>query len=411
MKNLQITKKFGKGQVIPLVVLMMFAIIGMVALIIDGASIMSARRAAQAAADAGALAGAQRVCMGKTDAIQVAEYYATENNDATSAVATVDGKEVTVNTTIDYSSFFAKIFGEQSLQATAEAVAGCYYPSVATSVLPIAFYYEAPPVNASDADCSDGSCTLVAWPFEELMDSLRDTEVVDVGTGTVNLPLDDIYIISDKTKICERIAGQYYCTEMKGDEDGGNRGFIDLNDVVKDIIRDGLDVNLYLPTWVNAEPGAVVSAYKPDNFITDYPPIVGYEDLDARLYFLPVFDKYCTDCSCEPQEEHMEYCDQTNTDSYHLLGFGSFVVTCVQMNSKCVYGDCVPSGDWHIGGESVEVKKDICPGLLATVVSDPDTVIESAIEGYFVEEFPADQTQFWGTQGADVGVYLISLSK
>ena len=77
MKKFLIKNKLETGQVIPLVVLMIFVIIGMVALILDGGSIMSNRRTAQAAADAGALAGAQRVCLGKSDAKSVAEYYAT----------------------------------------------------------------------------------------------------------------------------------------------------------------------------------------------------------------------------------------------------------------------------------------------------------------------------------------------
>ena len=107
MKIFQENNKFEKGQVIPLVVVMFFVIIGMVALIVDGGAIMSNRRMAQAAADAGALAGAQRACLGFTDAKAVAEYYATVNNDATTALATVVNKQVTVNATVQHTSFFA----------------------------------------------------------------------------------------------------------------------------------------------------------------------------------------------------------------------------------------------------------------------------------------------------------------
>jgi hypothetical protein len=80
------------------------------------------------------------------------------------------------------------------------------------------------------------------------------------------------------------------------------------------------------------------------------------------------------------------------------------------MNGKCEYGDCVPAGGpSNVGGTEVEdVPKDICPGLLA---SDPlQENIGSAIEGYFVLQFPADQ-YLWGTGGANVGVYLIDLSE
>ena len=106
--------------------MLLFIMIPMAALIVDGAAVMSNRRMAQAAADAGALAGAQRACLGFDDAKTVAEYYATVNNDATTALATVVGKQVTVNATVQYTSFFARIFGDPTLEASAEAVAGCY---------------------------------------------------------------------------------------------------------------------------------------------------------------------------------------------------------------------------------------------------------------------------------------------
>jgi len=128
MKKFQNKNKLETGQVIPLLVVMIFVIIGMVALILDGGAIMSNRRTAQAAADAGALAGAQRVCLGKSDAKSVAEYYATVNNKATSALATVIDKCVIVEATVEHPSFFAKIFGEETLAASAEATAGAMQP-------------------------------------------------------------------------------------------------------------------------------------------------------------------------------------------------------------------------------------------------------------------------------------------
>ena len=416
MKKNSIENKLSKGQVLPLVVLMMFAIIAMVALILDGGALMSYRRTAQAAADAGALAGAQRVCRGQSDWKSVAEAYAI-NNGATNAVATLNDNEVTVVAEDNNPSFFARIFGNDTLEASADATAGCFYPDAAKRVLPIAFYYKSPPVNAKDAVCdTDGSCNLVAHDFHELMTALSTTNTIDTTTDpdTVNLPLDDIYIISDKTKVCEKsVTGDIVCTEMEGETSGGNRSFLDLNDVLAKIISNGLSTDLHIPIWVNGEPGAVTAVYKPANFITNYPPIVGYESLEARLYFLPVFDKYCENCGCDPTEDYdPTYCDQYNSKAYHLVGFGSFVVTCVQMNSKCEYGECVPAGGpYEIGGmEVADVKKDICPGLLALLASDPLQDVESAIEGYFVLEFPADQ-YLWGTEGVDVGVYLIDLSE
>ena len=110
MKKFMINHNLFKGQVLPLIVLMMFVIIGMIALILDGGAILSFRRTAQAAADAGALAGAQRVCRGESDWKSVAEAYAI-NNGASSAVATLNGNEVTVVAVDANPSFFARIFG------------------------------------------------------------------------------------------------------------------------------------------------------------------------------------------------------------------------------------------------------------------------------------------------------------
>jgi len=60
----KINKRYlEKGQVIPLVILLMVAIVGMIALLLDGGIVMSDKRMAQAAADAAAMAGASELCM------------------------------------------------------------------------------------------------------------------------------------------------------------------------------------------------------------------------------------------------------------------------------------------------------------------------------------------------------------
>jgi len=395
-----------KGQVLPLVVLMMFVIIGMVALILDGSAIMSDRRTAQAAADAGALAGAQRICAGKTDAAVVAQDYATLQNEATSALVTVAGQEVTVAATVQRSSFFARIFGEDNLTATADATAGCFFPSNSKRMLPIAFYYETPPINAKSADCSNPlqPCSLINWPFIELMDLLRAT------TDPTNLPLDDIYVVSEKTKVCEKpLTGPIVCTDMKDNASGGNRTWIDLNEVntsnlnLKKVITDGVDQTMELPAWLNGQTG-VVSAVYDGGIFGDLELIKDYEDVAARLVVVPVFDRYCASdpentIGCGETGDHY-YLVNTNQQSYRLVGLAPFVVTCVTKSDKCEFGDCVPK---NTGMNTTN--KDMCPGYLAT---NPDKT-GNAIEGYFVEDVPVD-TFTWGTGGVDVGLYLISLS-
>lgn len=439
MKTFIRNHNWTKGQVIPIVVLMMFGIIGMVALILDGGMLMSNRRMAQAAADAGALAGAQRICMGASDAKAVAEAYAA-NNGATGATATISGREVTVNATDENASFFAKIFGQDSISASAEAVAGCYYPSVAQRVLPVAFYYEGPPVNQKNANCKvDGTCNLVNWDFHELMTALTTTPMTGPvgGVGTadqINLPLDNIYVVSESTKVCEKdVSGVIVCSDMSGETSGGNRSFIDLSALDKtatlsQIIQYGTEESMHLPAYLNGQTGVVTAVYQPKNY-ENFEEIAGYEGFEGRLFFVPVFDKYCdpkVEAGCPYNDDFSDlpssydsiiahdpfaYLVSDNQQSYRLIGFAPFVATCITANEVCQYGDCVPKGEWKLGDEAVSIgnNKDICPGYLALSLQD-DEFTKDAIEGYFVDEIPADQ-YVWGTEGVDVGIYLISLSK
>jgi hypothetical protein len=405
MKKLMCKYALEAGQLIPIVVLLLFVILGMVALILDGGSIMSNRRTAQAAADAGALAGAQRLCEGKSDAKAVAEYYAAVINDATLATATINGHEVTVNAIVEQPSFFANIFGQPTLPASANATAGCYYPSKAQRVLPIAFYYEAPPIKANAADCTDPSqpCSLVNWDYGYLLNTLS-------STGAADLPLDNIYIISESTKICEKdIFGEIICADMKPNASGGNRTWIDLNALndppknLKKIIQEGLDHPIQTPAWVNGEEGTNAAVYNETNF-AGLDPISGYTTLETRLLVVPVFDQYCESdpqINCADPGDNF-YLVNSNQSSYRLVGLAPFVITCVTKNEKCEFGQCIPA---KTGPNTTN--KDICPGYL---YSDPTNQDGNAIEGYFVDNLPTD-TFTWGTTGVDVGLFVISLSQ
>ena len=138
MKKFRVTEKFEIGQTLPFIVLMMFVILGMVALVLDGGSVMANRRTAQVAADAGAMAGANRACSGNYDAATVAEAYAV-NNGATLASVTIAGSTVTVEATVENPSFFAKVFGQETLTAVADATAGCYPLKGSGTMMPVAW--------------------------------------------------------------------------------------------------------------------------------------------------------------------------------------------------------------------------------------------------------------------------------
>jgi len=437
-KNFTRLKKYEEGQILPFLVVGVVVLLTLAALILDGGVIMSNRRSAQAAADAGALAGAQQICFGETEAIIEAKAleYTIDMNGATSATADYnpDTGLVTVNASIDQASWFARIFGVNTNTSGAVASAGCYYPSIATRVLPIAFYYESPPVDASDANCDeDGACDLVKWPFEYyedgspgLMPSLDSANPLD-NTKPYDLPLDNIYVVAETTKVCEKdVSGDIVCVEMTANESGGNRVWIDLSFLkgppnnLKNIIQDGIDDPLRTPAWINGEPGVDSAVFNEANY-TDFEKLPGYADLPVRLFYVPVFDKYCdptpgNDCPFDdnfddlPEDyqedfdhDPFEYLVNENQQSYRLIGFAPFVITCVTKNDKCEFGTCIPA---NIGANTTA--QPICPGYLAM---DPSTLeYKSALEGYFVDEFPGDEF-VTGTGGVDVGLYIISLSE
>jgi hypothetical protein len=438
MNELLNSKSIEKGQVLVLVVLMMFAIIGMVALILDGGDIMSNRRTAQAAADAGALAGAQTVCMGNGDPVTVAQTYALKNG-ATTAVATLNGQEVTVVASVENASFFAKIFEEDNLVANADATAGCYYPSVAKRILPIAFYYQDKPENAGDMICSEENpCDLVNWDFDELMTGLN-TPVYDYFSKVIYHPLDNIYIISDSIKVCEKdYTGEIVCSDVI-DGGGGARTYIDLTHLLAQtdpnnlsfIIQNGVSKSIHLPAWFNVEGAVNAAVYDEPNY-TDFEEIEGYDGLEARLFFVPVYDKFCetdpkVNCSTDP-EDHFEYLKNTNQASYRLIGFAPFMVTGVTKTGGCEFGADISAllpeeiFEFDSFDLNIAIKKNapLCPGYALYKAQleafnegkspqDQLDISNNAIEGYFIDEIPADQ-YLWGTEGVDVGVYLISLS-
>ena len=406
-KNFFHSRKVEAGQILPIVAIGMFAIIGLAAILLDGGVLMANRRSAQAAADAGALAGARLSCKEASPAaiIEAARIYAVDLNKADpSTTASYDSTTglVTVVAQKEQTSWFARIFGEDTLSAGASASAGCFYPSIADHVLPIAFYYESPPVNADSAICSPGNpCALVNWNFDVLMTTL-------IGTPETSLPLDNIYIVAETTKVCEKsVSGTIVCSEMKPNASGGNRVWIDLSELadvsnLKKVIGDGLDNPLHTPAWINGQTGVNAAVYDGTIF-SNLAAIAGYESYPARLIYVPLFDRYCPiGRTCESNPEVYDYLVNENQDAYRLVGFAPFVITCVTKNDKCEFGNCIPANT----GPN-DTNKAICPGFLA---ADPTTYLDKrAIEGYFVDGLPAGMDT-WGTGGVDAGIYIISLS-
>ncbi len=422
MKKFLIKNKLETGQVIPLVVLMIFVIIGMVALILDGGSIMSNRRTAQAAADAGALAGAQRVCLGKSDAKSVAEYYATVNNNATSALATVTEECVIVEATVENPSFFAKIFGEQTLAASAEATAGCYAAS-GKAILPMT--WRCWPNNNEGPFNEEYGCEMqtLSWeligpmvdpnwiPSSERVTSvsisdfdgntedyfMSNTSIVD-STGLV--PPEQIYIISDSDKVCIEEGGDIDCDlDDDGKKDiqlGGNRGLLyltaDTTNIPQWITEPDPDYLIKSHLWLSGKPGVekdVVIAMVTEGF-------------QGKMVMIPIFNEICddnpqTDSACveaahasppwpvfDGEDDFSEI--RNATLNYHIIAFAPLYISCV---SK--------SGD--------------CPGYrYAQTFSSELSDNESVIEGYFLTDVGVSPDS---SRNCDInlGSCTVSLSK
>jgi len=391
MDKSRVLNKFDKGQVIPLVVLLLFAIISMAALILDGGAILSGRRTAQAAADAGALAGAQRACIGEMDAKAVAELYAI-NNLATSAVATVDGTQVTVNATVENPSFFAKIFGLQTLTARAEATAGCFGPR-GKSVVPLAWNCKAPSIGGSPYD-PDLGCQIQTLSWEDGLKPLVEGETSSIwiedydgnskeyfkdGTNIVDssdMPPEQIYIIIDSDKICledDPINGVIPCdVDGDGKKDiqlGGDRGWLyltaDTNSIAKWVKLNGAHPDFSLKThiWLSGKSGNVVDVYK-EMVNAGYP---------GQVVLIPVYNVWCdgdprTDTSCvdaahasPPWPEFHGVDDfseiRNKTLNYHIVAFAPFYVSCVSTKGDCPgfrYAQSLPKGEELKDGPVVE---------------------------------------------------------
>jgi len=425
MKNKNFIKNLEIGQVIPMVILMLFVIIGMVALIVDGGAVMSNRREAQAAADSGALAGAQRACMGYGDAIPVAESYALTNN-ATSATATVLGYEVSVQATVEYESFFAKIFGDQTLKASAEATAGCYGVRGA-SPLPLAWNCLAKSVGGGPFDPAYG-CQIQSLSWN-LLGPMADPNWTPASERTTSISINDydgnartyhmsgtnildnlgvppeqIYIIIDSDKICKEddpLIGTVVC-DLDGDGKkdivtGGNRGWLylsaDTSDIAQWLGNPGPPLTLTPHTWLSGKSGVVTSVYIKLQLIA-----YGYQ---GRVVLIPVYNTLCdgdprTDTACVSAAHAFPWPPappggdnfseiRNKTFNYHILTFAPFYISCISTKGAC------PGYQLAMSLNGVELKE------------------EPIIEGFFLHDVDVSPDV---NQGCDInlGNCVISLS-
>ncbi len=148
------------GQVLVVVALALLALVGIVALAVDGGHVYAERRKMQNAADAGALAGARALCLESASTSEVetvAQEYAIDLNGAHGAVVTVSGPfTVTVVVTETAPTFFARAIGFAEVEVSARASAMCQGPSAGAGIWPLAVGE-----NVYDQSCTNPSTCIM----------------------------------------------------------------------------------------------------------------------------------------------------------------------------------------------------------------------------------------------------------
>jgi hypothetical protein len=327
------------GQSIVLVVIMFLGMIAMLALVLDGGNLLTQRRAAQVAADAGALAGAREYCIteNKSAAINRGYEYAVTRNEADNATVTVDSAtgDVTVDASITFDAFFLGLLGRPQLIAVATATAGCD-PASSAYVMPVAWSCR-PPSGESESE----DCDLFYWNTADGVDDcvLGDYIYMIVDSADAG---DELICLDPSQPPPANPAYPYVDCDMDDDGvddlqllSGGNRSWLDLDGGgggaadLKDWIANGMDEPIYPHTWFAGQTGVAVSVYD-----------AVHDNILDKQVVIPVFDMICPDgepfanCPAQVHPEDTVMGDGgASTDYFHVISFALFVPTCVNAGS------------------------------------------------------------------------------
>jgi hypothetical protein len=435
------------GQSIVLVVLGFLAFVAVLALVLDGGNAYAAKRQAQNAADAGALAGATYMCQYRNDddyvitnTTNTANKYAELNGAVKHPVVNVDLNAASVEVTaiVTKTTFFAGVIGFPQVSPSAVAAAACR-PGGA-GVMPVAWSCRANVegnLGESDASCVqktikdcggnpyDLNCTYI------LMDSVK----VKGKNNNCNPNDETCYTQNDlqcspqiKTSIDPAPLNCAPSDDTKVDCDlnndcidelmtGGARSWLDLNGNDHDGCDGACELRRWLSgaefpdpiavhTWVPEESGVATSI-----FHAAAAHVVG------DVVILPVFDKLCPGLPTVTSPENGDQCnaskppDITNlitnsTLNFHVISFSSFHVTCVQTGrnkGSVTYEDGYE--DHFVAGNN----KGLCNGHWTASEAGAIDENDKTIEGYFVRE----HLPGYGGPGdwVDTGTYTVVLMK
>jgi len=382
MKTKVWLKNFESGQVLPIVVMGVFAIIALAALMLDGGMLLSHRRTAQAAADAGALAGAKSLCpvSGKSveerqdEAREVAKEYVEDRNHAEFILLPDDEQfpndsTIRVETRVSSPAFFARIFDIVGLTASAAAEANCTITGGAAVNLPIAF-----------------PC------LEKEYDNGKLIGCKNIKPGTLNIIMD-----SDATGV--------YCYDEQNNPDSD----IICYDVISESSRGWLSLdggNQFKNCWLDGDCVPPLALIYPRTWLShlaglsasDYKLLKDYYDKDL---IIPIYD--------EESEGKPDPCptgdicrlrEGTGHNAYRIIGFAQFTITCIHETGRDQVN--LPNGN---KGSVCPFRHELC--LISGNNIDGSTSLKS-IEGIFTE----GTVSFGAGDGTlESGLYVVQLTK
>lgn len=252
------------GQSLVMVTILLVALVGFLALVIDLGNVYAQRRLMQSAADAAALAGVRDLAMGHGyGAIEArVSEYACARNGAASFGLQIDDESVVVTVARTCEMFFAPVLGINDMLVGAAAEAGYGLPDVMGHLVPMAVQSDA--LAAAIA----ASTTVQIWD--------------DLGT-----PSDP----------------------FRGIVAGGQRGWLNFDGgsvsaiELERWVRHGYNEEIEVDTYVNGTPGTNTSALQVMN------------EHRNKIIFVPIYD------ITRPTEIGNGKLD------YHIVAFGAFRVT------------------------------------------------------------------------------------
>ncbi len=372
-------KHSERGQSLVIVTLLSIALIGMLAIVLDGGYAYLQRRMAQNEADAGALAGAREYCLtGDTDlAITRALEYAVDRNGAEEADASLSDGVVTVQTRNSFQTAFGRVLGLSEITAAAEAAAGCFVPGSGVGILPVAWSCRPPAEGWGGEPIED--CQIQYGKTYIIMDSN--------STGT------DVYCQDPPNSGTP--AGAMDCDyDNDGSDDivaGGNRSWLDLNgggggsSELVDWVNGGFAGTTNIHTWFGGMPGVANNVFQ------------AVENRRGQDVLLPVFDHFCDQSGALPESScpslYHYGVDTTVAGGgaaavyFHVISFSIFHITCV---------------------DAPGVPGPMCPGKRAAVDADVIPNNAKTIEGYFRQGVMSGLGGRPGS-GADAGAYTLYL--